>query len=86
MGIEVDVPKGASFGYLINVIVSKNKLKVDTSCFSKQELDVSLREDKISSSTIEDIFIKIGSLAMTLLPEYTVSRERGTLNYFFRKV
>lgn len=86
LSIEVDVPQDTPFGFLITTIASRTKLHVDTSCFTKDELDTKLREDKISSASVEDFFIKIGNLSIYAFPKYSVTRERGTLNYTFSKI
>jgi len=84
--IEVDVPQDTPFGFLVTTIASRNKLTVDTSCFTRGELDAKLREDKINSTSVEDFLIKIGNLSINTFPKYSVTRERGTLNYTFSKI
>lgn len=84
--IEVDVPQDTPFGFLVTTVASKNKLQVDTTCFTKDELEAKLREDKINSTSVEDFFIKIGNLSINAFPRYSVTRERGTLNYTFSKI
>lgn len=83
LGIEIYVVQGTPFEFLVNTIASRFKLKVDLSCFSKDKLNMKLRSDTISSTSMEDFFLKIGNLVINKFPEYSVKRERGTSNYIF---
>lgn len=85
-GVEVYVEQGTPFGFLLETMAAQFKVQIDTSCFIKEELDTKLRADKINSTSVEDFFFRIGELAITKLPEYTVKKERGTLNYTFHKI
>ncbi len=85
LGIEVDVPHNTPFEFLVNTIASRNKLQVNTSCFTESELSAKLRADKINSTSIEDFLLKIRDLSINTFPNYSVKRERGTLNYTFYK-
>lgn len=85
LSIEIDIPENTQFGFLIETIASKNRIKVDLSCFDDKELISKLRAEKINSRTLEDLFLQVGDLTVDVFPKYIVKKEKGTLNYRFYK-
>lgn len=84
--IDIAVAEGTPFQFFVEMIASRLKIKTDMSCFSKEELATRLRADQITSSSVEDLFMRAGDLAISALPGYIVKKEKGTSTYLFNKI
>ncbi|NDV43113.1 esterase/lipase family protein [Flagellimonas sediminis] len=81
LGVQIGIPQGTSFKFIIDTTASRLKFKINYVGFSKSELNTPLRASNVSATNLTDFLEEIGDLTINKIPDYTVLQQRGTLNF-----
>lgn len=83
--IDISVPNGTTFRFLVETFAAKSNIKVNFKGFSETDLNTTLREGKITSHTVEDTFYRAADLTINSFPAFKIEKEIHNNHYTLTK-